>query len=353
MLALILLVYALPMSLLSRSTGEPANSVPAASRVVPSAPDSSLSSGPGSSLPSLPGPATSLSPDIVLGAPPTPSPVSPFTGLPTDLGAPVLGVKIDNAAPARPQRGLEQADLVYVEPVEGGLSRLLAIYQSQVPPMVGPVRSTRASDVELLANFGRPALAFSGAAASVAALVAGAPVVDVSELVRPRDYQRDRRRRMPHNLYGDADLLRRGGAPPRDIGFRFGPPPPGGTPIQQTGVRYSATAIGVQWVPAESRWVIAMDGSPLTSASGPRPGAATVVLQQVAVRDAGVRDAKGSASPFAATVGSGQVVVLRDGLAFPGSWSRPTPDAITTFTLPDGSPLTFAPGPVWVVLVPT
>ncbi len=351
-LALILLVYALPLSLLSRSTSAPADPVPA-SPVVPSAPDSSLLSGSRSSRPSLPDPATSLSPDIVLAAPPTPAPVSPFTGLPTDLGAPVLVVKIDNAAAARPQRGLEQADLVYVEPVEGGLSRLLAVYQSQVPPMVGPVRSTRASDVELLANFGRPALAFSGAAASVAALVAGAPVVEASERARPRDYQRDRRRRMPHNLYGDADLLRRGGAPPRDIGFRFGAPPPGGRPVPGTGVRYSATAIGVQWVPAESRWVISMDGSPLTSASGPRPGAATVVLQQVKVRDAGVRDAKGSPSPFAATVGSGEVVVLRDGLAFPGSWSRPTPGAITTFTLRDGSPLTFAPGPVWVVLVPT
>jgi Protein of unknown function (DUF3048) C-terminal domain len=71
------------------------------------------------------------------------------------------------------------------------------------------------------------------------------------------------------------------------------------------------------------------------------------------VHDAGVRDAAGSPSPFVATVGSGAAVVLRDGLAFTGSWSRPTPDAITTFTLPDGSPLSFAPGPVWVVLVPS
>ena len=86
------------------------------------------------------GPLSAAVPDV----PPPPPPVSPFTGLPTDRNAPVLGVKIDNAAVARPQRGLEQADLVYMEPVEGGLSRLLAVYQSQVPPVVGPVRSTRA-----------------------------------------------------------------------------------------------------------------------------------------------------------------------------------------------------------------
>ncbi|MGH4007979.1 MAG: DUF3048 domain-containing protein [Pseudonocardiaceae bacterium] len=284
--------------------------------------------------------------------PPEPPPVSPFTGMATDLSAPVLGVKIDNAVPARPQTGLELADLVYVEPVEGGISRLLAVYQSRLPPVVGPVRSTRLTDLQLLANFGRPALAFSGAAAAVGALVARAPVLDVSEEERPGSYHRSRKRRMPHNLYGDTNQLRQGGAPPRDIGFRFGPTPPGGRPVPETHVRYRATDIGAQWVPAEGRWVISMDGAPLTSASGPRPGATTVVLQRVAMRDTPIRDASGAPSPFAATVGTGSAVVLRDGLAFDGIWSRPAPEAITTFTLPDGSPLTFAPGPVWVVLVP-
>lgn len=351
-LALILLVYALPITVLSRSGSLPLAPSSAALPLYAgtlgrSAPDALSPAADG------PDPMSSLLSTAVPDAPPPPPPVSPFTGLPTDLNAPVLGVKIDNAAVARPQRGLEQADVVYVEPVEGGLSRLLAVYQSQVPPVVGPVRSTRASDVELLANFGRPALAFSGAAPSVGALVAGAPVLDVSALARPGDYRRDRKRQMPHNLFGDANLLRQGGAPPRDIGFRFGPTPPGGRPIQQTDVSYPATTIGVQWAPAEGRWLISMDGAPLTSASGPRPSAATVVLQRVAVRDAGVRDVAGSPSPFAATVGSGDAVALRDGQAFSGRWSRPTPDSVTSYTRPDGSSLTFAPGPVWVVLVST
>ncbi|HEY6425502.1 MAG TPA: DUF3048 domain-containing protein [Pseudonocardiaceae bacterium] len=283
--------------------------------------------------------------------PPTP-PVSPFTGLATDLGAPVLCVKIDNAAPARPQTGLAAADLVYVEPVEGGISRLLAVFQSHFPPVVGPVRSARMSDLQLLANFGHPALAFSGSAAEVGAMVTQAPVLDASAPRRPGDYYRDRSRPIPHNLYADTNLVRQGGAPPRDIGFRFGPTPAGGNPVPATNVHYRATNIGVQWVPAESRWVISMDGAPLTSAAGPRPGAATVVLQRVAVRDTAVHDAAGAPSPFASTIGTGDAVVLRDGLSFNGRWSRPAADAITTFTLPDGSPLTFAPGPVWVVLVP-
>ncbi|MGH3771453.1 MAG: DUF3048 domain-containing protein [Pseudonocardiaceae bacterium] len=335
-LAALALVCVWPAIVLSCSSGAPPTQFQALAPPVSRIPASPLAPSP--TPPSLP--------------PPTPPPLSPFTGLPTDLGEPVLCVKIDNAVEARPQSGLELADLVYVELVEGGLSRLLAVYQSRVPSVVGPVRSTRVSDVQLLANFGRPALAFSGAAPVVGALVSRAPVLDVSALARPGDYYRDRRRPMPPNLYGDAKALRQGGLPPRDIGVRVGPPPPGGRPVPGTEVRYPATTIEVQWVPAEAQWVISMDGAPLTSASGPRPRAATVVLQRVPVRDTSVRDAAGSPSPFAATVGAGDAVVLRDGLAFTGHWSRPAPDAITTFTLPDGSPLAFAPGSIWVVLVP-
>lgn len=336
-LVMVLLVATLPAAVLSSSGSAP----PPASRAAATPVSPIPSSAPPSPLPS-PSPEP----------PPEPPPVSPFTGLATDLRAPVLAIKIDNSARARPQTGLDLADLVYVEPVEGGISRLLAVYQSRFPPVVGPVRSTRLTDLQLLANFGRPALAFSGDAAEVSALLARAPVLDVSEQRQPRSYRRDRKRRMPHNLYGDTTLLRRGGAPPRDIGFRFGPTPPGGRPVPGTNVRYRATDIGVQWLPAEARWVISMDGAPLTSAAGSRLGAATVVLQRVAVRDTRTRDTRGAPSPFASTVGGGSAVVLRDGLAFTGSWSRPAPDALTTFALPDGSPLTFAPGPVWVVLVP-
>lgn len=294
-----------------------------------------------------PPPASSSRP-----AQPVPEPVSPFTGLPTDLGAPVLGVKVDNARGARPQSGLEQADLVYVEPVEGGLSRLLAVFQSRIPPVVGPIRSARQSDLELLANFGRPALAFSGEAAALRPLIEQAPVLDVSVLNRPGAYRRDGRRSMPHNLYADPQQLRDGGAPPRDIGFRFGPTPPGGNPVPDATAQYNATRIGVQWVPAEARWVVSMDGAPFTAASGERLGAPTVVLQRVAVRDTDIRDAAGSPSPFAVTVGTGAAVVLRDGQAFEGQWARLAPELGTTFTLPGGAPLPFAPGPVWVVLVP-
>lgn len=284
--------------------------------------------------------------------PPPPPPVSPYTGLPTDLGAPVLGVKIDNAPEARPQSGLALADLVYVEPVEGGISRMLAIFQSKVPPEVGPVRSARQSDLEVLSAFGRPALAFSGEAAALRPLINQSPVLDVSATARPGLYHRGGTHAAPHNLYGDAIALRQGGAPPKDIGFRFGPTPPGGHPVPDATVQYQSARIRVIWAPAEHRWVVDMDGAPLTTVTGDRPGAATVVLQKVAVHMTAIRDAAGAPSPFAQTVGQGDAVVLRDGQAFNGHWSRPAPPAGTAFTLPDGKPLPFAPGPVWVVLVP-
>ncbi len=103
---------------------------------------------------------------------------------------------------------------------------------------------------------------------------------------------------------------------------------------------------------SEHRWVFGVDGAPLVATEGGRPGAATVVLQRVVVRDAAIRDAAGNPSPFAESVGTGATIVLRDGQAFDGTWSRPSQDAPTTFTRPDGAPLTFAPGPVWVLLLP-
>ncbi|HEX2299490.1 MAG TPA: DUF3048 C-terminal domain-containing protein, partial [Pseudonocardiaceae bacterium] len=104
--------------------------------------------------------------------------------------------------------------------------------------------------------------------------------------------------------------------------------------------------------PAERRWLVNMDGAPLTTAAGQRPGAATVVLQRVVVRNTNIVDAAGAPSPFAETVGQGDAVVLRDGRAYAGHWSRPAPHQGTIFTLPGGAPLPFAPGPVWIVLVP-
>ena len=299
-------------------------------------------------------PTTTATPEPTTTAPPV-SPVSPFTGLPAPA-APVLAVKIDNVRQARPQLGLTAADLVYVEPVEGGLSRLLAVFSSRLPDAVGPVRSARESDLELLGQFGRPALAYSGAAPQLLPQLAAARVANVSPVQAPQAYFRDRARRPPHNSYArPAQLL--AAAPDTglsaDIGLRFGDAPPGGTPTAHEVAGYPAAELSFDWSAADGRWLVGADGAPLLAAEGGRPGAATVVLQSVVVRPSGISDLLGNVSPYAETVGSGAALVLRDGVSFPARWSRPTPDSGTAFTLEDGRPCPFARGPVWIVLVPT
>lgn len=104
----------------------------------------------------------------------------PTAGQPLLGSAPVLAVKIDNTSSARPRVGLDSADIVYVEPVEAGLTRLMAIYASAKPAEVGPIRSARESDVAVLANYGRVAFAYSGASTITAATLAGGRQVNVS-----------------------------------------------------------------------------------------------------------------------------------------------------------------------------
>src|SRR5215472_8473200 len=104
---------------------------------------------------------------------------SPFTGEPVPSLQRVLAVKIDNIVNARPQTGLTHADIVYLLPVEGGLRRILAVFSSHVPPVIGPVRSSREDDLELLRQFGRPAFAYSGAAPHLLPFVQRARTVDL------------------------------------------------------------------------------------------------------------------------------------------------------------------------------
>jgi hypothetical protein len=273
--------------------------------------------------------------------------VSPLTGEPGGAGSAVLAVKIDNSPQGRPWTGVDAADVVYVEPVEGGVTRLLAVFASHLPPSVGPVRSFRESDIDLLAAYGRPALAFSGNAPELDRLVASGPVVPVSPAQAAGAYRRGRGE-APHNLYGDPTTLvaaARGVTAPRDVGFRFGAAPTGGVPAADDTETVGSTAVRLH--AAGGRYTVAFGGAPAVTADGP----ATVVVQRVPVRTSAVHDVVGAPSPTAVTVGQGPVDVLRDGRRWSGTWARAAPADPTTFTGADGRPMTFAPGPVWVLLV--
>jgi hypothetical protein len=268
-------------------------------------------------------------------------------------GAPLV-VKIDNVPGARPQSGLEEADVVYTEQVEGGLSRLMAVYATRLPKTVGPVRSARESDLELLRQFGRPTLAFSGAQRALLPLIGEAPLRAEPPDAAPDAYYRDTARAAPHNLYlRPAALLP--GAPGRGAlttGFHYGPAPAGGTPAASRTVRYPAARFTFTWSPGRGGWLVAMDGTPTVTAQGARVAAATVVVQYVRVRASEYHDVLGNGTPYTETVGSGKAEVLRDGRSFAATWSRPAAGDGTTFTAADGSRLGFASGQVWVVFAP-
>lgn len=285
---------------------------------------------------------------------PTPTVFSRLTGMPVPDG-PVLAVKIDNTPASRPRIGLAEADLVYVEPVEGGLSRLLAVFSTRLPEEVGPVRSARASDGRILAGWSDVAFADSGASPLTSSELRRADFERVSFDTSPEGFRRDGSRRAPYNVVGDPTrLLARahGSALPPDVGFVFGPAPAGGAPASSVAVRYPSSRIGFDWSPTEKRWLLSTDGSPDVAPDGTRHGAATVVVQQVEVASSANRDVNGSPTPVVDVTGTGTAMVLRDGLSYAADWSQPDDGGPTTFTTGRASvPMTFAPGPVWVVLV--
>lgn len=289
-----------------------------------------------------PGPAPSTSTALT----------SPFTGESVSSLRRVLAVKIDNIAQARPPTGLAKADIVYLIPVEGGLSRIMAIFSSHYPPVVGPVRSAREDDMELLRQFGRPAFAYSGATPVLLPYIhRHARIVDLYAGIAS-GYFRDNARVAPYNLYARThDLLAQanGASKAHDIGFRFGPAPAGGQPARAESVSYPAASFTFAWSKARGRWLVSMDGAPSHDTADGRLSAATVVIQHTTVRTSRFLE-YGSRPPYAESVGSGTAIVLRDGKAYQARWSRPNAEDGTTFTTAAGQPMTFARGPVWIVL---
>jgi Protein of unknown function (DUF3048) N-terminal domain/Protein of unknown function (DUF3048) C-terminal domain len=295
-------------------------------------------------------------PKPVASATPTPSPtptqlLSPFTGEPVSSLGPVLAVKIDNILYARPQTGLIAADIVYVLPVEGGLTRFLVVFSSHFPPVIGPVRSARADDLQLLGQFGRPAFAFSGAQGQLLPKVEHANIVDLyAGLVG--GYYRNYDRIAPYNLYATTSTLlaeAKGASTAHSIGFKFGPAPAGGQVMASDTVSYPSAKFTFTWSAATNSWQVSMDGTPAVTTAGRRFSPATVIIQHTLVYKSGYLE-YGFPPPYATTVGQGTAVVLRNGRAYNARWSRPTLTGGTTYTTPSGQPMTFAPGQVWVLL---
>jgi hypothetical protein len=302
--------------------------------------------------------------------PPTtqpPAPVLPLLGTPGEVPQrAALGVKIDNTEPGRPQTGLAEADVVFEEMVEGGLTRLLVVFHSQDPESLGPVRSARSSDLFILAELGRPLFAWSGANPTFAAAVEAADLVDVGVGATPDGYRREPDRPAPYNLYAASDLLREAVAdddsasipPPAIFSYRAagtalaGPGVEPVTGFRTTGSGALSIEIAWEWDAASASWLRDQDGTPHVDRDGERVRAANVIVRITPYRDSGVRDSVGAVVPEAEAIGEGDAWLLSDGQVQRGRWLKPSPDAPTAYVVTTGAPLRLTPGQTWVEVLP-
>jgi hypothetical protein len=266
----------------------------------------------------------------------------------------VLAVKIDDTDAAHPQIALEHADVVYVEQVEGGLTRIAAIFSSKIPAQIGPVRSARISDIDLLAQYGKVAFAYSGAQRRMLPVIAAANLVNLgAERESASLYPRDRSRIAPVNLLVNArELL--AVAPDavsaHSVGWHFGAATIGGKPVISVSVSWPASRYQATWSATEKRWLLAHDRTRDLAASGVHLGPATLVIQQVLIHPSLYGDKLGNNTPKSETIGTGTGWILRDGMSYAASWSRLSAVDGTHWRLADGSEILFAPGTVWVFL---
>jgi hypothetical protein len=286
--------------------------------------------------------------------------VLPLLGTPGDPPErAALAVKIDATDHGRPQVGLRHADIVFEEMVEGGLTRLLAVYHSQDPDEVGPVRSARSTDLTILAELDRPLFAWSGANPTFRAAVEAADLSDVGFSAAPDAYRRDDDRRAPYNLFADVAALRAsvdaGAPPPMLFAYRGVGEPLAGAGVRPTGgFRSSTLATSIEWTwnAATRSWERSQNGTPHVDSDGERIAVPNVVVRTTSYRDSGVRDSTGAVVPEAVAVGQGDAWLLSDGQAQAARWSKDAADAPTLYTTTDGLPLRLTPGQTWVEVLP-
>lgn len=268
----------------------------------------------------------------------------------------MLIVKLDNTHNAQPHAGLKDADVVYIEEVEYGITRIAAVFSSIVPKRIGPVRSARITDIDLTAQYGSPAFAFSGVQRKMWPAIQGAPLIDVSPNKDAVNYSRDHDRRAPYNYFlNGVDTLKLAteASSDRDMGFVFSNDvPAGGSVNTRAKMKWSEASAEFTYDPLTALYKVKLNGYPAEAEeNNAGQNAATVVIQNVKQTPSKYFDKGGGNTPHAATIGAGTAVVLRDGMSYDVTWSRPSAEVGTTFTMADGSPMPFKPGQQWIVLL--
>ncbi|HEY1332293.1 MAG TPA: DUF3048 domain-containing protein [Actinomycetota bacterium] len=290
-----------------------------------------------------------------------PPPTCPLTGRAPKGGTvparPALAIKVENLPEARPQTGLDAADIVYEEPVEAGITRFIAVFQCTEAARVEPVRSGRLEDPDVLVQFGHPLFGYAGGVGAVIRKVRAMGLHDVNFEKAAAAYQRDPGRVAPHNLYtSTAALWRyapRGEGAPKPV-FTYSATRPSGAKGLAVHLPFSPYS-DVMWKwsrhkHAYTRWY---GTTPATLSDGSTIQATNVVVQVVKVTNTQITDVNGVPSPLAHVVGTGKVYVFRNGKVIVGKWVRPSVGDVTKLVDRSGATIALAPGNTWVELYPS
>jgi hypothetical protein len=275
------------------------------------------------------------------------------------LDRPAVAVKVENASIAYPLSGLEDADVVFEEAVEGGITRFMAVYHCTDTDRAGPVRSARLIDPAIMTPITR-ILAFSGANKPVLQALDKAGVVTIQESAAGSAMQRVARPGISseHTLYADSAKIRKIGAKKFDEApgdpFAFGDLPDGGRKASKITITFSgATTVGYDW--KGGRWRRAQAGAPFVAEGGGQVAVDNVLIEEHEVNfSPTIVDVAGNPSVEIADVtGSGRAMLFRDGRAIAGRWTRESVDEPVVFETRTGEEMVLHPGSTWVELVPS
>jgi hypothetical protein len=296
-----------------------------------------------------------------VAAEPEVPPYCPLTGEDPPKGVkltrPALALKIENSPDARPQSGLDRADIVYEEFVEGGATRFMAIYHCHDAAQGGPVRSARFDDPKIAKPF-TSILAYSGGNSIVVNELRKRKVISLDELNADGSLFR-----VPagstdvHSLYGDTKRLRKLGEkrgkpqPPGSAYFKFGDAPKGDKAKSVT-LKFNPS-VEISWRWKGGKWMRFEDGVPFQSAGGKQIGTDNLLVQEVEVNDSKrIFDVAGNPSPDIVLAGKGRAFLFRDGEVIKGSW-KTNKKGDPSFKTKKGDPFTFDVGSTWIELVPS
>jgi hypothetical protein len=292
-------------------------------------------------------------------------PDCPLTGTPAPRGVvphrSALAVKVDNYPTARPQTGLTAADIVFEEPVEGGITRYVAIFQCRGARVVGDVRSARNIDIGILGQFGHPLLVHVGGIQPVIDNIQASPIEDF-EL---GDYnttvlEQPAGRVAPYDTYTSITKVWRmrstATQPPKPV-FSYSATVPAGTPVKSVSIPFSSySPVAWKYDPTTHKFLRFYDSSPDKLSNGVQNSASNVIVQFVDVYyGPWLENSEGGLEVQANlyTHASGKAIVFRNGVEITGKWSRTTLAQPTSFTSASGQTITMQPGDTWVELVPT